>query len=166
MILTIIKARLKQSGSGAAINERLIEAAKVGSEAELKSLLCEPGCKALTPDVVGMTALMWASFRGSEACVRLLLPISNARAKSEDGQAALTWAAYPGHEACVRLLLPVSDVLGKDKAGRTASSWAKKERHESLAKFIDAYALSQAEQASIDGAISPATSRKRASPRV
>ena len=150
----------------AAINERLREAARDGSEAELKSLLRNPGCNALSKTGHGLTALMCAALFGHEACIQLLLPLSDARAKNKDGHTALIQAAWFGSEACVRVLLPVSDVLGKDKAGRTASSWAKKEGHESLAKFIDAYALSQAEQASIEGAISSATPRKRAAPRV
>ena len=148
------------------INERLREAARTGSEAELKALLRDPGCDALAKDSKGRTALMWAACMGDDPCVQLLLPVSDARAKNKNGQTALMYAAYREHEACIRLLLPVSDALAKDEAGRTSSCWAKDGGHESLSQFIDAYALSQTEQASIGGAARSSPPRKRAAPRV
>ena len=101
-------------------NEKLRKAARNGSELVLKALLREPGCDASSKDKFGMTALMYASYRGHEACVQLLLPVSDPLSKSKDGMTALMHAAWFGHESCVRLLLPVSDALASDKDGMTA----------------------------------------------
>ena len=106
------------------INEKLCEAARSGSEAELKALLRNPGCDPLAKDYRGMTALMLAAYHGHEACLRMLLPISDALAKGDDGITALMWATYHGHEACLRILLPISDALAKGDDGTTALMWA------------------------------------------
>ena len=148
------------------VNEKLREVAKVGSEVELKALLDDPGCDTWSKDRGGMTALMWAANCGQDACVRLLLPLSDARAKSDGGHTALIHAACRGSEECVRLLLPKSDVLATNVDGKTASMCAHERCHKSLAKFLEACELSQTEQASIEGAASHATPRKRAAPRV
>ena len=106
------------------INERLMEAAKRGYEAKLKALLREPGCNALGKDFEDWTALMHAAYGGHDACVRILIPVSDAPAKTKTGQTALMWAAGCGYEACVRLLLPVSDASSADTEGRTPLMWA------------------------------------------
>ena len=148
------------------INDRLRMAAISGSEVELKALLRDPGCDPSSTSKGGRTALIWAAYHGSEACVKILIPVSNVLAKTDGGETALIWAASCGHESCVRLLLPVSDVLSKNKAGQTASDCARDSRHKSLARFIDAYVLAQSEQDSIGAAVCPGTPRKRAAPRV
>lgn len=150
----------------AGVNERLRQAAELGAEVELKALLQEPGCDALSQGKHGATALMRAVWSGHESCVRLLLPASDPLAKSEDGRAALMWAADHGHEGCVRLLLPVSDALAKDKNGTTASAWAMDQGHEGLSRFIGAYGLALRELASIDATARPGTSGVRAALRV
>ena len=148
------------------INERLRAATRAGFDAKLKALLGDPGCDALAKDANGVNALMYAALSGVEVCVRILLPVSDVLATSRAGQTALMWAAYAGREACVRLLLPLSNALAEDEDGRTASCLAREEVRESLAQFIDAYALSQAEQAAIGDAVSTSSPRKRAAPRV
>ena len=148
------------------VNERLRKAAQAGSESELKSLLQEPGCDALSKANNGSTALMWAARFGREGCVRLLLPSSDALAKDEDGWTALMWAAWSGHEGCVRTLLPVSAPLSKNEEGFTARELARDGGHESLAQFIEAYALALRELASIGKAARPGVPREHAALRV
>ena len=178
------------------VNERLMEAAEGGAEAELKALLMDSGCNALATDKWGWTALMWAAYGGSEACVRLLLPVSYTRAKDENEQTALMWASRYGHDACVRLLLPVSDVLATCSGGLTALMWAAAyghkgcvqlilpvsnalgegcqtasncahdHGHESVAYFIDAYILAQSERDFIEAAAGSGAPNKTSGPRV
>ena len=114
------KARLKQGSHMKDINERLRGAARNGSEEELKSLLCKPGCDTSSEDKSGMTALMYAALGGYEACVEILIPVSDLLAKSKSGMTALMHATYVGNESCVRLLLPASDALAQDAGGWTA----------------------------------------------
>ena len=137
------------------IDRSLRFAAGDGDEAELKKLLRNPSCNALHADEIGNTALMYAARISHEACVELLLPVSDALAQNNKGWTALMCAAFGGNEACVRLLLPTSDALTSDRDGFTASAWARSARNESLAQFIDAYVLSQTEQASIEAAAGP-----------
>ena len=119
-----------------AINEKLIKAAKVGNTTELKKLLQKPGCNALSKAKEGWTALMHAAYGGQEACVRLLLPVSDVLAKAKNGQTALMWAAGFGYEACVRLLLPASDALAKDTDGWTPLIWAAGAGHEDCLRIL------------------------------
>ena len=149
-----------------AIDKRLMDAAKEGFEIELRTLLMYPGCDVLAKDTNSMTALMYAAYYGQEACLRLLIPVSDVLAKSENGVTSLMWAAGNGQEDCIKLLLAASDVLAKDLDKWTASSWAKNGGYKSVAQLIDAYALSQTEQASIEVAVNTSTPRKRAAPRV
>ena len=86
------------------INERLREAAKAGTEAELKAFRQKPGCEAFSQDKNGITALMWAALYGHEECVRLLLPVSNALAQNEDGLTASTLARNDGHESLAQFI--------------------------------------------------------------
>ena len=139
---------------------------------------------------------MWAAYGGSEACVRLLLPMNDARAKAENEQTALMWAARYGHDACVRLLLPVSDVLATclggltalmwsaayghkgcvqlilpvsnalGEGGQTASNCARDRGHESVAHLIDAYILAQSERDFIGAAAGSEASSKKSKLRV
>ena len=118
----------------ASIHKRLREAAKAGSELELRALLREPGCDALAQDKFGMTALMHASVWGRESCVGLLLPMSDALTENNNGLTASGLAAYFGHEG--------------------------------LARFIDAYALAQAERAALGVAAGSGAPRGRVSRRM
>ena len=131
------------------INERLRAIAREGSDDELEALLLVPDCDARSKNKDGMTALMFAAWRGRVKCVQLLLPVSDATAKSLTGMTALMSAAWRGRETCVRLLLPLSDAVSKSNKGLTASDWAREEKHESLAQLIDAYTLAQNERAAI-----------------
>jgi hypothetical protein len=63
----------------------------------------------------GDSALAMAAAGGDASCVRLLIPVSDARALNERTHTALMLAAQSGHADCVRLLLPVSDPAAKDK---------------------------------------------------
>ena len=61
----------------ATIHEKLREAAKAGSELELRDLLNDPEGDAWVQDNERMTTLMWAAIYGKEACVGLLLSASD-----------------------------------------------------------------------------------------
>ena len=148
------------------INERLMEAAKRGYEAKLKALLREPGCNALGKDFEDWTALMHAAYGGHDACVRLLLPVSDASSADTEGRTPLMWAACAGREDCLRILLPVSDVQARDSKGLTASYSARSHGNESVAQFIEDYAFAQIEHAAIEAAASAGVPRNRAAPRV
>lgn len=148
------------------INDRLRAIAREGSDDELEALLLVPDCDARSKNKDGMTALMFAAWRGRVKCVQLLLPVSDATAKSLTGMTALMSAAWRGRETCVRLLLPVSDAVSKSNKGLTASDWAREEKHESLAQFIDAYTLAQSELASMTVAARKVAPRGRSAPRV
>ena len=60
------------------INDRLRSAAQDGKSVELKALLQDPTCDALSKSHEEMTALMIAAYAGHDACVELLLPVSDA----------------------------------------------------------------------------------------
>lgn len=118
------------------INKRLRKAAMAGSAGELKYLLRDPGCNALSKDDAGWTALMGAAWKGHKACVKLLLPASDAMSKDHEGTTALMRAAYRGHEACVGLLLPVSDALAKNSGGMTALTLTAYSGHEACVRLL------------------------------
>ena len=86
------------------IDVRLRAAARNGNEFLLKELCRKPGCNALSKDVHGQTALMWAAFHGHEACVRLLLPVSDVLDKDKAGWTASSWAKEEEHESLVKFL--------------------------------------------------------------
>lgn len=148
------------------VNDRLRAAARVGDMEEVKSLAQHLGCNVSASDGNGMTALMWASIYGHEACIQILLSKSNALAKDSYGATALMRASFYGHKACIKLLLPVSDAQAKDRNGLTASAHAQKMGRESLAQFIDAYILAKSECVIIDKTTGPGAPRKRAAPRM
>ena len=148
-------------------NERmtaLMWAACYGHETCVDLLL--PTSDALAKSNNGWTALMWAAQRGHESCVGQLLPVSDALAKGKGGRTALMLAASYEKETCVGLLLPASDVSEQDEKGRTADKWAADRGHESLARFIDAYALAQAERAALGVAAGSGAPRGRVSRRM
>lgn len=106
------------------VNNYLRHAAKAGNEAELKDLLLDPGCDPMSKDEEGVTALMFAAFKGASACVQLLLPLSNALNKDRKGSTALIWAAGHADAGCTKILLPFSDALAQNNRGWTALIFA------------------------------------------
>lgn len=97
---------------------------KSGNAAQLKALLLHPGCKPRATDSMGITALMMAATCGYDACVQLLLPLSDVAGRDENGMTVLMRAAAYGQASCLQLLLPTSDAMSQDKAGMTALMWA------------------------------------------
>ena len=124
------------------VNERLMNAARAGSEVDLIALLNDPECDVLAKSKDGTTALMRAAEHGNEGCIRLLLPASDALAQDNEGWTALMHAAYKGYKACVHHLLPVSDALAKANDGLTANGgltalmWAAWSGHEACISLL------------------------------
>jgi len=80
-------------------------------------------------DFHGNTAIAWASRRGNEGVVRVLLEWSEVHSDApgtDYGSAPLLWAAENGHEGVVRILLERNDINPDkpDRQGRTPLSWA------------------------------------------
>ena len=142
------------------VNERLGAAAIAGAEIELKALLKEFGCDALTKDRWGMTALMYAARLCQEGCVRLLPPVGDALDTDKDGRTALLYASLRGQAGCAQLLLPASDALAKDQLGMTASNLARSEGHHPISDFIDAYVFSPSELLALGSATDPGYRRQ------
>lgn len=164
-----LKAILREPGGGALtktidMQNALAWAAREGHEDCVRLLL--PVSDTWGKDGYGITPLMHAASAGHDACVEILLPVSDALAQSEDGMTALMRAACGGRDGCVRILLPESDVLATDVGGKTASMFAHERCHKSLAKFLEAYELSQVEQASVEESAGAGASCKRAAPRL
>ena len=59
------------------INDQLRAAAETGDAARLKVFLLDPKSDALSKSGGGWTALMYAARGGHEACLQLLLPVSD-----------------------------------------------------------------------------------------
>ena len=92
-------------------------------------------------DFHGYTAISWASRRGNEGVVRVLLEWSEAHSDvrtSDYGSAPLLWAAENGHEGVVRILLERKDINPDkpDRRGRTPLSWASKRAHEEVVRIL------------------------------
>ena len=92
-------------------------------------------------DIRGNVAIAWASRRGHEGVVRVLLEWSyvNSNTPGYDyGSAPLLWAAENGHEGVVRILLERSDVNPDkpDSRHRTPLSWASRNGHEGVVKLL------------------------------
>ena len=86
------------------------------------------------------TLLSWASEKGHEAVVNLLLKIGKADVNLKDNcrRTALSWASEKGHEVVVNLLLEIgkADVDLKDNYNRTALSWASEKGHEAVVNLL------------------------------
>ena len=94
-------------------------AAAQGHAACVQALI--PHCDAKIADEAGGTPLIWAARAPSPECVKLLLPVSNAQAKTTEGQqSALMFAARKSDPECLMLLLGESNPLDKDCDGQTA----------------------------------------------
>ena len=94
------------------------------------TLLGMKECDVNGSDCMGMIALKWASERGHEEVVKVLLEwdhINPDKADTQNGQTPLSWAARNGYEGIVKMLLEREDV-NPDQAdteyGRTPLSWA------------------------------------------
>ena len=150
------------------INEQLRVAAESGDEAEVEALLLNPKCDPLSKDdnKDGMTAVMIAASNGHEACLQLLLPVSDPLAKDHWGGTALMHAASDGHASCVNILLPLSDISAKNNEEDTASEIASSKGHSQLAMFITAYAAARSEKTALSSSIPAVAPQKSRSLRM
>jgi ankyrin repeat protein len=96
--------------------------------------LVEPDPK----DNRGHTPLSWASDRGYEALVRLLLEVkAETDSRDDEGQTPLSLVAERGKETVVRLLLQVGvDVDPRDKGHRTPSLHAAYRGHKDVVRLL------------------------------
>lgn len=120
------------------VSKRLIHAAKVGVDIDVKAILSDPMCNASSKDGAGMTALMWAAYGGHEACLEILLTRSDVSARNTYGLTALMWAARRGHETCVGLLLAKRncDALSTSDDGMTALMHAAFDGREACVRLL------------------------------
>ena len=89
------------------IDQELVSAAQAGDAAKVSSLLAYGA----NPRSKKSGALVAAGENGHVECVRLLLPVSDAKAAES---LALRVAANYGHAECVRMLLPLSDAKAEN----------------------------------------------------
>jgi ankyrin repeat protein len=112
------------------MGKAVYEAARAGNEAELTRLIGLGGnVNWHNPDVGGGTALLLASYKGHEGCVRLLLEAEaiEVNAKNNSDMTALHFAAIFGHPAIAkRLLEGGADPTLRDNTGDTALDDARK----------------------------------------
>ena len=92
-------------------------------------------------DFCGNVAIAWASRRGHEGVVRVLLERSNINPDTPDsdyGSAPLLWAAENGHAGVVRILLERSDVNPErvDRRGRTPLLLAAENGHDGIVRIL------------------------------
>jgi ankyrin repeat protein len=91
-------------------------------------------------DGYGQTPLSYASERGHEAVVKLLLEIPGVecRQADEDGRSPLSYAAENGHTAVVQLLLraPSCGINNWDIDGRTPLSYAAAQGHAAIVEML------------------------------
>ena len=92
-------------------------------------------------DILGNVAIAWASQRGHERVVRVLLErsdINSGTPSTKYGSAPLLWAAENGHEGVVRILLERNDVNPNKLDGhrRTPLLWASKNGHEGVVRML------------------------------
>ena len=108
------------------IDQELASAAMAGDLGKVSELLAQGA----DPISESSRALRWAAMHGHAECVRLLLPVSDAKANESE---ALRAAAINGHAECVRLLLPASDPKAKKSA---ALRWAGINGHADCARLL------------------------------
>ena len=92
-------------------------------------------------DIHGKTALAWASRRGHEGVVRVLLEQGDVNSDipgTKYGSAPLLWAAENGHEGVVRILLERNDVNPdkRDSLSRTPLLLASLNGHEGIVRML------------------------------
>lgn len=117
----------------------LREAARAGKSERVRRKLREHA-NAREPDQWGRSPLMLAAEaqNNSEACVAILLPMSDPREVDLSGESALMKAARHGNLGAARLLMPVSDLGLARPDGERAQSLARKNGHERCAEEIEA----------------------------
>ena len=93
-------------------------------------------------DCMGNTALTWASIKGYEEVIKLLLErkdVNPDQASPEDGRTPLLWAAMHGREGVVKMLLERENV-NPDQVdtgyGQTPLLWASGNGHEGVVKML------------------------------
>lgn len=92
-----------------------------------------------TKDSDGMTPLAWATRKGHEAVVQLLIERDDVDTNIQDnyGQTPLLRAATYGHEAVVRLLIDRGvEIDSRYSKGRTPLSWAARFGHEAVVRLL------------------------------
>lgn len=100
--------------------------ASMGLVDELRRLLEQGGADPKASAHYGVTALIQAANRGHDACVELLIPVSDVRAGDLGGATALSMAAIGGHVRCVELLLAATPPATEDALdGRPLSAAAR-----------------------------------------
>ena len=93
-------------------------------------------------DCMGMAVISWASLRGQDVLVKMLLEqdgISPNRADTKFDRTPLSWAAENGHEGVVKMLLEREDVNPNQVDtfyGRSPLSWAAGNGHEEVVKLL------------------------------
>ena len=93
-------------------------------------------------DCMGSTALIWATRRGQEEVVGVLLEqedIDPNKAGTEDGRTPLTLAAENGHQGLVKMLLGRQDInpnAADTGYGRTPLSWAARCKREQVVMML------------------------------
>ena len=92
-------------------------------------------------DFHGNTALAWASTRGHEGVVRVLLErtdVNSGTSGTKYGSMPLLWAAENGHEGVVRILLERSDVNPNkvNRRGQTPLSLAAQNGHDGVVRTL------------------------------
>ena len=93
-------------------------------------------------DCMGSTALIWATRRGQEEVVGVLLEqedIDPNKADTEDGRTPLTLAAENGHQGIVKMLLGRQDInpnATDTRYGRTPLSWAARCKREQVVRML------------------------------
>ena len=155
--LSLTLAHLNQQGRLAAI----MAAAKHGRGLTLSLALADMGNGGEGVEEGLSNALEWAAMLNHEACVMILAPVANCRAR---GSIALAQAAANGNERCVRALLPWSDPLATriDKAlSLDAAGTARQHGHYQIAELIDAHS----QKVELEALALP-SSQKKPSPRI
>jgi len=93
-------------------------------------------------DCTGSTALIWATIRGHDGVVRILLGREGVNPDQPDtfyGRTPLLWAVKKGREGVVKMLLERREVNPDQtdpKSGQTPLSWAAEKGHEGLVKML------------------------------
>jgi ankyrin repeat protein len=111
----------------AGVNEDLINAAGHDDLPEVKRLLAKGADINAKVSLIGITALIGASYKGQREVVEFLLAKgADVNAKTYYGNTALMMASSNGHSEVVKLLLAKgADVNDKDEEGRTALDLAR-----------------------------------------
>ena len=93
-------------------------------------------------DGLGMTALTWASVRGHEDVVKILLELEDVNPNQADARyhrTPLSWAAGQGHKEIVKTLLEREEVnphQRETKSSYTPLSWAAKNGDEGMVRYF------------------------------